>query len=135
MVASVPIHTPARLDGDPVDRVRAALAGAPDLDRLAELHRTLADPTRLRILFALCQEELCVGDLAALLHASPSAVSHQLRTLRQGRILRARRDGRRIYYRLDDEHVGALFRAGLAHVAHGDGDDAPRGARAGGEDT
>lgn len=135
MLASVPIHTPDRFDVDRVARVRVALAGAPDLDRLAELHRTLADATRIRILFALCQEELCVGDLAVLLDASPSAVSHQLRTLRQVRIVRARRDGRRIYYRLDDEHVGALFREGLAHVAHGDGDDAPRGARAGGEDT
>ena len=90
-----------------------------DVDALTEIFRVLGDPTRVRILDALSREELCVGDLAAQLGASESAVSHQLRLLRNTRVVRARRDGRMIYYALDDKHVLALFRQGLRHVQEG----------------
>ena len=86
------------------------------VDGLTEIFRVLGDPTRVRILDALSRAELCVGDLAARLGVTESAVSHQLRLLRSTRIVRARRDGRMIFYALDDRHVLALFEQGLRHV-------------------
>jgi len=86
------------------------------VDGLTEIFRVLGDPTRVRILDALSRAELCVGDLAAQLSLTESAVSHQLRLLRNTRIVRARRDGRMIFYALDDKHVLALFEQGLRHV-------------------
>ena len=86
------------------------------LEGLTEIFRVLGDPTRLRILDALSRGELCVGDLAARLGVTESAVSHQLRLLRSARIVRARRDGRMIFYTLDDTHVLTLFEQGLRHV-------------------
>jgi DNA-binding transcriptional ArsR family regulator len=90
-----------------------------DVEGLTEIFRVLGDPTRVRILDALAQSELCVGDLAHRLGVSESAVSHQLRLLRSARIVRTRRDGRMIFYALDDRHVMALFRQGLRHVQEG----------------
>ncbi len=87
---------------------------------LAELFRALADPTRLRLVAYLLQAgEATVGELAAQVGLSESAVSHQLRGLRQMRLVRSRRAGRHVWYALDDEHVAALFRLGLDHVLHG----------------
>jgi ArsR family transcriptional regulator, lead/cadmium/zinc/bismuth-responsive transcriptional repressor len=83
---------------------------------LADTFQMLASPTRLRIVEALSVRELCVCDLAAVVGVSQSAVSHQLRQLRQMRIVRYRKDGRMAYYRLDDPHVETLFGTGLAHV-------------------
>jgi DNA-binding transcriptional ArsR family regulator len=86
------------------------------VEGLTEIFRVLGDPTRVRILDALSQAELCVGDLAHRLGISESAASHQLRLLRNTRIVRSRRDGRMVFYALDDRHVIALFRQGLRHV-------------------
>jgi ArsR family transcriptional regulator, lead/cadmium/zinc/bismuth-responsive transcriptional repressor len=86
------------------------------VEGLTEIFRVLGDPTRVRILDALSRSELCVGDLAQQLGVSESAVSHQLRLLRNTRIVRSRREGRMIFYALDDKHVLALFRQGLRHV-------------------
>ncbi len=86
--------------------------------RLAETFRALSDPTRVRIVSLLADAELCVCDLAAALGMSQSAVSHQLRTLRDLRLVRWHREGRQIFYTLDDEHVADLYRRGLDHVAH-----------------
>ena len=83
--------------------------------RLAETFKALSDPTRVRIVSLLAEAELCVCDLAAVLGMSQSAVSHQLRTLRD---LRRRREGRQIFYTLDDEHVADLFHLSLEHVVH-----------------
>lgn len=86
---------------------------------LAETFKALSDPTRVRMVSLLADAELCVCDLAAALGMSQSAVSHQLRTLRDMRLVRRRREGRQIFYALDDDHVADLFRRGLEHVAHG----------------
>ena len=83
---------------------------------LADIFKVLGDPTRVRILDVLSRGEQCVCHLAALLGMTESAISHQLRLLRTTRIVRARRDGRLIYYSLDDKHVLTLFRQGLRHV-------------------
>jgi ArsR family transcriptional regulator len=85
---------------------------------LAEVFKALSDPTRLRIISALAECEICVNDLAAALGMGQSAVSHQLSDMREKRLLAARREGRHVYYRLDDEHVQYLFSQGLAHVRH-----------------
>jgi ArsR family transcriptional regulator len=104
-----------------VGAVRDARAALPQpglVGDLAALFAALGDPTRLRIVAALDAAELCVCDLAATLGLSESAVSHQLRHLRQLGLVRSRRDGRLVYYTLDDEHVATLFRHGSEHVAH-----------------
>ena len=90
----------------------AMIAGA------SELLAALGDPTRLRLVAALAIRELCVCDLAATLGLSQSAVSHQLRLLRQLGVVRFRREGRLVYYALDDEHVATLFDQALEHVQH-----------------
>jgi DNA-binding transcriptional ArsR family regulator len=87
--------------------------------RLAELFRALGDASRVQILAALMGGERHVGALAECAGISESAVSHHLRGLRQMRLVRYRRDGRQVFYALDDDHVVELFRRGLDHVEHG----------------
>jgi DNA-binding transcriptional ArsR family regulator len=86
---------------------------------LADLFSALSDPTRLRIISVLLEGEMNVGDIAAHLEMTESAVSHQLRGLRQLRLVRARKNGRQVYYSLDDDHIAKLYRLGLDHVEHG----------------
>ncbi len=89
----------------------------PEVTRaVADFFRVMSDPTRMRILCALGRAELCVCDLAALLDMSESAVSHQLRTLRAARVVRNRREGRIVYYALDDHHVRTVYEMGEEHV-------------------
>ena len=89
---------------------------ARDVEALTEIFRVFGDGTRVRILDALASSELCVGALAERLGISESAVSHQLRLLRSARIVRPRREGRMMFYALDDRHVLTLFKQGLRHV-------------------
>jgi DNA-binding transcriptional ArsR family regulator len=103
-------------DAGRVAEVRAALPDAATVDALAETFRTLGDPTRVRLLSALSGGELCVCDLATLLGVSESAVSHQLRLLRSLRLVRARREGRMVFYRLDDDHIVRLLAQGREHI-------------------
>lgn len=107
-----------------VEEVRAARAALPsgvELLGLAELFASLGDPTRLRIVAALAGRELCVCDLAATVGTTESAVSHQLRGLRSLGLVRSRREGRLVYYALDDEHVASLYGQALDHVGHRSG--------------
>lgn len=104
-------------DADRVAAVRAGLPSGTTVEALAETFRALGDPTRVRLLTALGHAELCVCDLAALVGISESGMSHQLRLLRALRLVRARRDGRMIYYRLDDDHIVKLLAQGLEHVS------------------
>lgn len=103
---------------DAVRAARARLLSAPDLEAVADIFSALSDPTRLRIVASLSTGELCVCDLAAAIGQSESAVSHQLRSLRALRIVRSRREGRRIYYALDDEHVVGLYEQAVVHSRH-----------------
>jgi len=86
--------------------------------QLADLFRTLSDPSRVRIIAALLGGVINVGSLAKIVGISESAVSHQLRSLRQMRLVHSRKKGREVYYCLDDEHVSDLFRRGLEHIQH-----------------
>lgn len=97
---------------------RAALSDA-EAARLAEFFRALGDPSRVRIVAAITERELSVGAIAEQVGLSESAASHHLRGLRMLRLVRARKDGREVYYALDDDHVTALFKQGLEHVRHG----------------
>ena len=97
-------------------------AGTADI--LAETFEALADPNRVRLISALFGRELCVCDLAAVLGMSQSAVSHQLRYLRALRLVRARKEGRVVYYNLDDDHIRDLFQRGLDHVRHSESKEA-----------
>lgn len=87
--------------------------------QLAELFSALSDASRVRIIAALTPGALSVGEIADQVKLSHSAVSHHLRNLRQMRLVKARKDGRYVYYTLDDEHIKDLFRYGLEHVLHG----------------
>jgi ArsR family transcriptional regulator, lead/cadmium/zinc/bismuth-responsive transcriptional repressor len=87
------------------------------VNSLAETFRLLGDPTRVRIVDALAQGQLCVHEISDRIGISESAVSHQLRLMRSMRIVRGRREGRCVYYTLDDHHVLDLFQQGLRHVS------------------
>lgn len=103
-------------------KVRAAEASLVDdltATHMADTFQALSDPTRVRIISALARQELCVCDLAAVLGMSPSAISHQLRLLRVMGLVRHRKEGRMVYYALDDEHIHRLFQEGLEHARHG----------------
>ena len=86
------------------------------LVRLAELYKVFGDPTRIRILYVLSKQEMCVQDIADALSMTQSAISHQLRVLKQSFLVKNRRDGKTIYYSLDDDHVAMIMAQGLEHV-------------------
>jgi len=85
----------------------------------ADIFKALADPTRLKIITLLLKNELCVHTIADFLNISQSAISHQLRMMRQLRLVRFRKEGRHVFYRLDDEHVHDLVKSVLDHLKHG----------------
>ena len=95
------------------------LLDQPTAERVADLFKALSDPTRVRIIGLLAHAELCVGDLARILDMTQPAVSHQLRVLRNLRIVRARKSGRHVHYTLLDDHIRDLFEQGLAHIRFG----------------
>ena len=97
-------------------QVQRELPEAEKLLRLAELSKVFGDGTRVRILYVLLTAEVCVCDLAKLLGMTQSAVSHQLRILKQAQLIKARRDGKTIFYSLADDHVATLLRQGMEHV-------------------
>ncbi len=105
-----------QIDLTRVRKIRAALVQPDAVQGLADTFSALGDPTRVRILDALSHGELCVCDLAAVLSVSQSAVSHQLRLLRGMRLVKPRRDGRVVFYSLDDQHIIAIFKQTLQHV-------------------
>ena len=101
-----------------VEQVYAAMPSPVAISGVAELFRVMGDPTRCRLIFALLQHEMCVCDLASLLSMTKSSISHQLRKLRESGIVKCRRDGKEVYYSLDDDHVVAIVTATMAHISH-----------------
>ena len=101
---------------DVICKVKDKMPEDEKLYDLAELFKVFGDSTRIKILCALFEEEMCVCDLSALLNVSQSAISHQLRVLKSARLVRFRRDGKIIYYSLDDEHIKHIFDEGLKHI-------------------
>lgn len=105
-----------RVSGKQAQELQQALPDRKTLLGLAELYKFFGDETRLRILTLLSGGELCVYDLARLLGMTDSAVSHQLRVLKQGRLVCSRRDGKTVFYSLADDHVQQLLCTGLEHI-------------------
>jgi transcriptional regulator, arsr family len=103
---------------DKVDEVLNKMSGAEEYILLTKFFKIFADETRLKIIAALSISELCVLDICAVLNMTKSAVSHQLSTLRQMRVVKSRKEGRSVFYSLDDEHVSQVFEMGLAHIVH-----------------
>jgi len=87
---------------------------------LAELFKIFGDPTRIRILYAMLETELCVNDIAACLQMSQSSVSHQLRILKSSKLVKSRREGKLIFYSLDDDHVRSILSMGMEHIMEGE---------------
>lgn len=104
------------VDEKKVNRARRAMKSAGAVAALAETFKILGDRTRIKIAFALSREELCVCDIANLLGVSQSAVSHSLRTLRQMKLVKFRKEGKIAYYALDDEHIRDLLDIGFHHI-------------------
>ena len=103
-------------DPETVSRLQQNLPADEVLYELAELFRIFGDSTRVKILYALFESELCVGDIAQVLGMSQSSVSHQLRVLKAGKIVKFRREGKAVFYSLDDDHVRSIVDLGMKHV-------------------
>ena len=101
---------------DIVNRVREELPEEDQLYDLAEVFKVFGDSTRIRILSALLKAELCVCDISFLLNMTQSAISHQLRVLKQARLVKNRREGKVVYYSLDDNHIEKILDMGLDHI-------------------
>ncbi|MDN5331730.1 MAG: ArsR family transcriptional regulator, lead/cadmium/zinc/bismuth-responsive transcriptional [Tepidanaerobacteraceae bacterium] len=100
------------------EKVKKLSGTIPHTNELAELFKVLADETRLKIVYLLSQDELCVCDIAAVLGLTVSNVSHHLRVLRVAHLVKFRREGKQVYYSLDDDHVIHIIKEGFAHVEH-----------------
>ena len=112
---AAPVCGVTYIDEEKVNRVKDELPSRDSINEMAEIFKVLGDSTRLRIVIALSKEELCVCDISALLNVSVSAVSHQLRLLKNSRLVRYRREGKMIYYSLDDQHITELIKAAKEH--------------------
>ena len=104
-----------------LDRVKPEMPDEERLYDLAELFKVFGDTTRIRILYVLFESEMCVCDIAELLNMTQSAISHQLRVLKQARLVRSRRDGKTVFYSLDDDHVRTIIGQGMEHLEESHG--------------
>ncbi|MBD7912865.1 MULTISPECIES: metalloregulator ArsR/SmtB family transcription factor [Clostridium] len=102
---------------DIVSKVKESIPKEETLYDLADLFKVLGDSTRIKILCVLFEAEMCVCDIAALLGMTQSAISHQLRVLKQARLVKYKREGKVVYYSLDDDHVKGIFDQGLSHIS------------------
>ena len=106
------------------DMVESTIKRMPEADtfnKLAEFFKIIGDTTRTKILFALDQNEMCVCDIANVLGMSKSSISHQLGTLRRSGIVKCRKEGKEVFYMLDDEHIKKVFEIGIEHIEHKNG--------------
>lgn len=99
-----------------VDSVTAEMPEEEELYDLAELFKVFGDSTRIKILYVLFEREMCVCDIAELLHMTQSAISHQLRVLKQSQLVKFRREGKTVYYSLADSHVRTIINQGMEHI-------------------
>ncbi|MGP1577184.1 MAG: ArsR/SmtB family transcription factor [Treponema sp.] len=103
-------------DPEAVAHARSKIPDEDTMTALSEFFKNFGDSTRIKIVSALMAGELCVADLAEALEISASAISHQLRILRQAKIVRFRRSGKQVYYSIEDNHVGILYTVGMEHI-------------------
>ncbi len=103
---------------DAVEQARQLMLDDELVYDIADFFKIFGDSSRVKLLYTLLEQELCVGDLVAALGMTQSAVSHQLKTLRISGLVKYRKDGKTVYYSLDDEHVSVLLRQGMEHIKH-----------------
>lgn len=104
------------IHADVVDEVRQRMPNEADLYDLSDFFKIFGDSTRVKIIWALDEKELCVCDIAVLLNMTKSAISHQLKTLKQANLVKFRREGKVVYYSLKDDHVKDIFEKGMEHI-------------------
>ena len=100
-----------------VENTKTKMPDDTSLNELADFFKIFGDSTRVRILWALSLNQMCVCDIAALLNMSQSSISHQLRVLKQNKFVKTRRDGKVVYYSLLDEHISYILKQGLTHIS------------------
>lgn len=103
-------------NAETVKRVKSQILKDEEIFDLAELFKVFGDSTRMKIINSLMMEELCVCDIAEITNSTPSAISHQLRVLKQSKLVKYRKDGKSVYYSLDDDHVKQIFEKGREHI-------------------
>ena len=106
------------IHSDIVEKVKKEMTNEEVLTKAAKFFKIFGDPTRMKIISALDINEMCVCDLAVLLNMTKSAISHQLRTLKEANLVKFRRDGKVVFYSLSDNHVKAIYEIGLEHISH-----------------
>lgn len=104
------------VDFEKVKRIQKELPDDELIFDMAELFKVFGDSTRMKIISALLKDELCVGDIAIITNSTPSAISHQLRVLKQAKLVKFRKEGKIVYYSLDDDHVKEIYEKGREHV-------------------
>ncbi len=116
----VPVCKCTVIHEDVIHQVKEGMPKENTVYHLSELFKSFGDQTRLKILCALSKEDMCVCDMAALLDMSQSAISHQLRVLRNVRLVKYSKKGKVVYYSLDDDHVRTIIKQGMDHIEHTD---------------
>ena len=116
MEKNIEVCTCSTIHEDIVEKVKGTIPQEETLHDLAELFKVFGDSTRIKILCVLFETEMCVCDIAALLNMTQSAISHQLRVLKNARLVKYRKEGKVVYYSLDDDHVKQIFDQGLIHI-------------------
>jgi ArsR family transcriptional regulator len=101
---------------DKIEEVQKHILKEHELDKVSHLFKVISDPTRIKILFALEKSELCVCDISVILNMTQSAISHQLKTLKDANLVKNRREGKTMFYQLADEHVHLIFNQALTHI-------------------
>lgn len=103
-------------DPEAFEEAKNSLPDPETIDRLSDFYKIMGDPTRLKILTALEKSELCVSDLALVLEMTRSAISHQLKALKNAKLVTSRKEGKTVYYSLDDEHIHSIIKVALTHI-------------------
>lgn len=104
------------VDFQKVEKIKNKLPKDELIFEIAEIFKVFGDSTRMKIISALLEDELCVGDIAIITNSTPSAISHQLRVLKQAKLVKFRKEGKIVYYSLDDDHVKEIYEKGREHV-------------------
>ena len=104
------------VDFEKVEKIKNKLPKDELIFEMAEIFKVFGDSTRMKIISALLEDELCVGDIAIITNSTSSAISHQLRVLKQAKLVKYRKEGKIVYYSLDDEHVKEIYEKGREHI-------------------
>lgn len=104
------------IDYKKIEKIKKKMVNEDVIFDMAELFKVFGDSTRMKIISALLQDELCVGEIAEITNSTQSAISHQLRVLKQAKLVKVRKDGKAVYYSLDDDHVKKIFEIGKEHI-------------------